>query len=473
MKLARYFSAMAVAALLAACGGKGSPAAAPDLLSVTGEEGQITLNWTVVPGVQYRVYCAPGSSVDNYSWYNTFGGLARAGAQDAVLPPFTVDGVQNNTDYACTVDGRYNNGAAGPAAASMATHTQSAGSAIWQTTSAITGLTGSVRATAAGTLSGFTTDKFFAAGTTVAGTSGQLWVSDDYASGTWSAVSNLPALLGDLNTVIVYGGAVFVAGSGGVLAYSSDLQTWVTVDMTGPIQKIASSGTRLVAVGASGLVRYSTDGAHWVTAAGTGSAALSGVTYSEAGYWVAVGATGSILVSTTADASSWIPAAGAGTGVAQTANLNSVAALKVQTPNTTNYVYKLVAVGNSGQVGYSENGQDWYWKTTAPVTNLMQVAAGNQTLVKLDSSATPSSIYPYSGGQFMIAGAGGKVWRSGDALAWDKDTLSWEDVSSSANTLADAVSLFRYAKTGHYSSGVSYAYTWLLYGADGAGRYAR
>ena len=452
---------MAVAALLAACGGKGSPAAAPDLLSVTGEEGQITLNWTVVPGVQYRVYCAPGSSVDNYSWYNTFGGLARAGAQDAVVPPFTVDGVQNNTDYACTVDGRYNNGAAGPAAASMATHTQSAGSASWQTTSAITGLTGSVRAAAAGTLSGFTTDKFFAVGT-----GGQLWVSDDYASGTWLAVSNLPASLGDLNTVIVYGGSVFVAGSGGVLAYSSDLQTWGAVNLAGPIQKIASNGARLVAVGASGLVRYSTDGANWGTATGTGTAALSGVAYSEAGYWVAVGATGSILVSTNADASSWAAA----TGSVQSANLNSVAALKVQTPNTTNYAYKLVAVGDSGQVGYSENGQDWSWQTV-PAANLIQVAAGNQTFVKLDSSVSPSQIYAYAGGQFMIAGAGGKVFRSGDALAWNNAT--WLDVSSYAHTSVNAVSLFRYSKVGHYSAGVGYAYTWLLYGADGTGRYAR
>ena len=72
----------------------------------------------------------------------------------------------------------------------------------------------------------------------------------------------------------------------------------------------------------------------------------------------------------------------------------------------------------------------------------------------------------------MVAGAGGSVWRSGDALAWDNST--WTNISAYVGgTGTNAVHLFRYAKAAHYSVGLAYAYTWLLYGADGTGRFAR
>ncbi len=146
-----------------------------------------------------------------------------------------------------------------------------------------------------------------------------------------------------------------------------------------------------------------------------------------------------------------------------------MAALTVQTPNTSTYAYKLVAVGFGGVVGYSGNGQTWAWQTlpsdsTLPRVNLTQVTAGQQPLFQL-------GIPTYTGGQFLIAGASGKLWRSGDAQTWDNAT--WSDMSSHTGTTASAVSLFRYVSSKTYQSGVTRAYTWLLYGDDGTARYAR
>lgn len=485
MKFSRCLFAMltmVAAATLVGCGGQGSSASAPTGLTVTGEDTQITLSWDVVSGVKYNVYCAPGSSVDNTgpsNWYATLGGFAITGANGGtVLPPFTVDRVQNGLLYACTVDGRYGDGAAGPVASSQTATPRLAG-ASWQSASSV-GLGTSLRAVAAGRLSGFTSDKFFAVGT-----SGQLQYSDDYASGVWTSVS-LPAELvtavGDLNTAIVYQGRLYIAGSAGVVAYTSDLQGWVkTGSLGGAIHKIASnnnqypaSGTLLVAVGASGLIRYSTDGANWVTPTNLASTTphLKGVAYSEAGYWVAVGDASGGMATVwvgSSNGTSWSPA----TGIAsQTANLASVAALKVQTPDTSNYVYQLVAVGDSGTVGYSSDGQAWSWQTLSGAPQLSQVGASNQLLVKFDYSVSPvHQSQSYAGGQFMIAGAGGKAWRSGDGLSWDHAT--WTDVSSATGTTVNPLQLLHYTKLGTYSRNPMYAYTWLLYGVDGTGRSAR
>ena len=473
---------MAAAIALVGCGGKGSPASAPTGLTVTGEDTQITLSWDVVQGVTYNVYCAPGTSVDNTgpaNWYTTAGGFAITGANGGtVLPPFTVDRVENNRQYACTVDGRYGDGAAGPAASSRTAMPRLAG-ASWQSASTV-GLGSSLRAVTAGRLSGFTVDKFFAVGT-----SGQLQVSDDYGSGTWTPVSlpaDLVASVGDLNTAIVYQGRLYLAGSAGVVAYTSDLQTWFKTGSLGAaIYKIASnnnqypsSGTRLVLVGASGLIRYSTDGANWGVPVNSASTTpnLKGVTYSEAGYWVAVGdaSAGAATVWVgSSDGTSWSPAAGL---ASQSANLASVAALKVQTPDTSNYLYQLVAVGDNGVVGYSSDGQTWAWQTLAGAPQLSQVGASNQLLVKFDDSVTPvHQSTAYAGGQFMIAGAGGKVWRSGDGLSWDHAT--WTDISNATGTTVNALQLLSYTKLGTYSRNPMYAYTWLLYGVDGSSRSAR
>ncbi|MFM7025277.1 MAG: WD40/YVTN/BNR-like repeat-containing protein [Limnohabitans sp.] len=486
MKFLRCFFAVAVTAVtvvLAGCGGgKGSPAAAPELKTVTGEDGQITLDWTVVPGVQYRVYCAPGATVDsatvdNYSWYTTFGGLTRASAADKVLPPFTVDNVQNDTPYACTVDGRYNNGPAGPAAPSKSDKTRSAGG-VWGDVAA-TDL-GDLSAVTSGTLSAFTTNKLFAVGAT-----GGLRFSDDYGQ-TWNIATPIPAdvltAVGTVNTAVVHGQRLYVAGSNGVLAVTSDLQSWITRTRANPppppkaIYKMVSNGSQLVAVG-NGLISYSSDGVTWSDISGVPALVIRDVAYSAAGYWLAVGNAGTVLRGTTTGTTAWTAIAGAPSVV-----LNSVAALTVQTPGTSTYTYKLVAVGDRGAVGVFD-GQNWSWgysdgltySSTIPLAvgyNWTQVAAGQQILVQLDTDN--SKIYRYTGGQFMVAGSGGALMYSGDAYAW-ADSSSWRVATSltTVDTNKDAVSLSRYAKTAKYAEGTVNTYTWLLYDALGTGRLAR
>lgn len=462
MKLTLRLAALLAALALSACGGKGSQAPMPTGLSVTGEDGQITLNWTVQPNVQYRVYCAPGASVDNVSWYTTFGGAARASALDLVLPPFTLDSVQNGLTYACTVDGRYDSGPAGPSAPAQQAQPQTAG-LNWSGL-ADTGLGAALGDVTAGFLNNASSDLFFAVGA-----GARVRVANSATSG-WSDLtlpSGVSSVVGDLQTAVVFGGRLYIAGTGGVVASSSDLVNWVTANLGGPVQKIASNNARMVAVGPSGLLRTSTDGVNWgiPTVSTPTTQALRGVAYSEAGYWVAVGSGGTVLLSTSADANNW----NAVPGPAQA--LQSVAALKVQTPNTTNFEYRLVAVGDAGTVGYSIDGANWSWQTAFGGAGLSHVAAGNQVLIKLDP--TSAKTYAYAGGQFMVAGPGGKVFRSGDALSWSWNAASWEDLSSRAGLSSSLVVLWRYGRVLRYSAGVVTTYGWLLYSNDGAGRTAR
>ena len=460
MKLTLPLAALVAALALSACGGKGSPAPAPTGLSVAGEDGQITLNWTAVPGVQYRVYCAPGSTVDNMSWYTTFGGVARAGAQDAVLPPFTVDSMQNGVNYACTVDGRYDNGPAGPSAPSQSATPRSAG-LTWSALGP-TGLGAGLSDVAAGVLSGTTTARYFAVGSAA-----RLRVADS-PSGPWTDValpSSIVPALGDLSTALLFNGRLYIAGTGGVLASSSDLYGWTTLSLGGPVRKIVNNSNRMVAVGPGGLLRTSTDGTGWATPTVNVAIAadLRDVAFSEAGYWVAVGAGGTVLTSTDAGAGNWTRVAG------PTRDLHAVAALKVQTPTTNNYEFRLVAVGDAGTVGYSVNGQDWSWQTAFSGASLTQVAAGNQTLIQLD--AANNKTYAYAGGQFMAAGPGGQLYRSGDAMSWAWNAPNWQALSSGTN--ANTVRLWRYGKVGRYSAGLVPSYAWLLFTDDGAGLTAR
>lgn len=462
MKLALNFAALMAALALSACGGNGSQAPTPVGLSVAGEDGQITLNWTVEPNVQYRVYCAPGATVDNNSWYTTFGGVARVSAQDLVLPPFTVDSLQNGSDYACTVDGRYDKGPAGPSAPSQTVRTQSAGM-TWSPV-ADTGLGAGLGDVTAGILANTTVERFFAVGT-----GARLRVASS-ATSAWSDVSlpaSVGALVGDLKTAVVFGGRVYIAGTGGVVAHSSDLLNWSTVNLGGAVNRIVSTSGRMLAVGPAGLLRTSTDGSGWATptVAGNVTQDLRGAAYSEGGYWVVVGASGTVLRSTDGGAGNWNLVS----GPSQT--LNSVAALKVQTPNTSTYEYRLVAVGDLGTVGYSVDGQTWLWQTDLGGGRLTHVAAGNQTLVKLDANA--NKIYAYAGGQFMAASADGKVFRTGDALSWSWNAPSWEDLTARTGVSTAPVVLWRHAKLMRNSAGQVSAYAWLLYGNDGTGRTAR
>lgn len=462
MKSVLQSVALASVILLAGCGGRGTSAPPPTGLTVTGQDTQITLNWNVTSGAQYRVYCAPGSSVDNYSWYTTVGGVARTSTQqDLVTPPFTVDRLQNDSDYSCTVDARIHDGPAGVSAPSVTTRTRWLGDFRktgdgWQTAPG-TGVN-ALRALAGGVLSGQTISRLYAAGA-----AGQVRVSDDGLTTPWTDVSGVPAGVGDLNAAMVFMGRLVVGGTAGVMASSADLSSWATASLGSPIRNIASNGTRLVAVGAAGLIRYSTDGSNWVTPtvvpADLASRDITGIAYSPAGYWVAVGSSGAVLVSTSSDASQWAYASGS----AQSADLFSVAVLPVQDPATLVTSYKAVAVGAQGAVGYSTDLSNWRWQNLGNRT-LTHVVAGAQTMYKIYSG---TNIVAYSGGQFVLAGKGGSLFRSGDGLSWDG--ASWSDFSASLGTSADPALFYRFVRVNTLGSTTS----WMWYGLDGAGRWAR
>jgi hypothetical protein len=474
MKFAIQSLALASAMVLSACGGRGTSAPPPTGLTATGQDTQITLNWNVQSGVEYRVYCAPGSNVDNgisasganattpNNWYTTPGGVARVSTGlDLVLPPFTVDRLQNDTDYACTVDARVSGGPAGVSAPAVTARTRWVGDFRksgdgWQAL-ASNGMA-STGAVASGILTGQTVTRLYAAGS-----AGRVRVSDDVVAGTWSDLTGLPSGLGDLTSAMVFVGKLVVAGTTGVVASSQDLSNWNSASLGSPVKSFGSSGTRLVAVGPSGLIRYSTDGTNWNTPtllpADLATHDLNSVAYSAAGYWVAVGSGGTVLVSTTSDASQWTYA----TGSRQTGDIHVVAVLPVQDPATLVTTYKAVAAGANGAVGYSTDLNNWTWQSLGNQT-FTQLVAGSQTFYKLASS---TSIIPYTDGQFLLAGRGGVMYRSGDGLLWDG--ASWSNISTSLGSSADPTVLFHFSNLNTLGTTTS----WLLYNVDGTARWVR
>jgi len=195
-----------------------------------------------------------------------------------------------------------------------------------------------------------------------------------------------------------------------------------------PLHAIAHNGTRYVSIGTGGLIAYSTDLNAWTVATSVTTNLLEGLTYGG-GKFVAVGEKGTVVTST--DGISW---------TAQTSgNTND---LKSVAYGNSTYV----AVGSKGTVITSSDGTTWTTRTFDNV-DLRAVAFGNSKFVAVGTSGTiwvstsngvgwndytwPTGLalnaVIYANSKYVAAGENGLVLTSSDAVSWAQFSVPIEE----------------------------------------------
>ena len=457
MKSLRLFLSLPLIAALAACGGgKGSPAPAPTNFSMTAQDSQFKMTWDAVAGVEYWVFCDPNqTTIDSHTSNHPpriyYRGIYASGSQVT----YYATGLTNGTQYACTVNGRFDGGPGGADATPQQGTPGYGGTWSSGTSPAWTGMT--LKSVAYGLPSGqsLTSDQFVAVGT-----GGQIAVStavDSEANISWTAPQQpLSNVTGSLSAVTFYpaGNRFVAAATDGKVVYATNAFAWsyagaMALAAGESVNALASGSASMVAVGDAGLIRTSADGINWSASnasvpAGYASINLRSVAYAASvtgtnglttPYWIAVGDSGSILVSLD-NGLSW---AAASSGVAQT--LRAVAVLPVINTSTNVTTYVLAAVGDAGSIVYSsDNGANWQ---------------------------VPSSVLPSPGafvalsagkGQFMAVDASGRAYTSTDGASW----------SGSASGISTPAAAIRYTPS---VAGVSNA--WMVFDAAGNQRIAK
>ena len=339
-------AALFVVLWVCACGGSGSSAPAPvGGITVAPGNGQVTITWNAVPGVDYwLMYAATAEPINLKSPPGLHAWMTN------VTSPYVLTGLANGVAYSFAIDGRINGGPGGPQSPSVAVVPRPAGGSWVANTP--TSDKGTIRSLSLG----LSTDgnQYYLA----VGDGSRIYSSAD--AYTWSApLSGVPQMNYTASTY--FNGNYMVLGRNGSASniyYSADLSTWkaATTVVTSGLNAVTTNGTSLVAVGDAGAIFYSIDGLSWtagVVPAGL-TANLYGVAYSYSGKWIAVGQGGTMLSST--DGLNWsavsVPA-GAGQSLRAVGGYGSI----------------WVAAGSGGSVIVSQdNGVTWAAPTTLPAS---------------------------------------------------------------------------------------------------------
>jgi len=388
--LRTYLAILLTSVLLAACGGGDATSAAPPTdLTVTAGNGQVTLKWTPVAGVEYWVMYAPTSDAINiksppgvHYWLNN------------VTSPLVVPGLTNGQAYSFAMNGRINGGIGGAQTASV-TRTPRLGGGTWTSGSGLDS-TKAFKGIAYGTASDASLDYV------AVGSGGAIYkstyLSTDNAL-TWSSTAT--GLAVNFNAATYAFGKFVAVGSGTTnnVVSSADLATWTpaTTSISGSLNAVATDGTTAVAVGDGGKVYWSTDALTWndVSLSAVHDH-LQGVAYLASGSWVALGNNGTLL--TSADGKSWARS-NASLG---TATLRSAAAIGAS----------WVIVGDAGTIKTSaDSGTTW-------VDHSLSVSSP-PNLYAVNGSSTTLSALP----QFLAVGASGAAYSSSDGLAWTSQSV--------------------------------------------------
>lgn len=364
---------------LSACGGGGRSAPAPQGFTAVAGDGEVVLDWTSEPGLEYWILFAPGSAVDDQSWARTAGGNAVVKVQ----PPYTLGGLVNGVQYAFAVNARQDGGPGGPSTPSVALTPRPAG-AQWSALPSV----GSSRLLAAsfGLVSSTTGSRLL-----VGGEDGVLRSSAD--GSTWVEIQ---ASRSAIRALTLAYGKVLIAGDQGVIAHSTDLGSFTAVStgVSTALRALATGGGRTLAVGDAGVILSTTDGLSWSRVDSGTPLDLHGLVYSPAGYWVVVGANGLVLRS--ADGTAWTRV---DTAAAQSWQAVTVMAVTETVDAASTLRYRLIAVGPQGQLGTSTDGQSW---------QLTQIE-GAPTLHRVVASA----------GRVVAVGAEGRAFFSPNGLNWE------------------------------------------------------
>ena len=371
-------AALFVVLWVCACGGGGSSAPAPvGGITVTPGNGQVTITWNAVPGVDYwLMYAATADPINLKSPPGLHAWMTN------VTSPYVLTGLANGVAYSFALDGRINGGAGGPQSPSVAVVPRPAGGTWVANTPTLD------KGTIRGLTLGLSTDgnQYYLA----VGDGSRMYSSAD--AYTWSApLSGVPPMNYTASTYFNGNYLVFGRnGSANNIYYSPDLSTWTAATTVIPsgLNAVTTNGTSLVAVGDSGGIFYSIDGINWtagVVPAGL-TANLYGVAYSYSGTWMAVGQGGTLLSST--DGLNW-----------SRVSVPAVAAQSLRAVGGYGSVW--VAAGSGGTVIVSQdNGVTWAAPTSLP------------------ASTTTWNALNAAYGQFLLVGSGGQILLSADSLTW-------------------------------------------------------
>ena len=392
-----------VSLTLAACGGGGDKADAPvGGITATPGNGQVTITWTAVPGVEYWVaYAANASAIDmsnlpaNHLWVTN------------VTSPYVLTGLTNGVTYAFAMNARTNGGPGGPQTASKTAVPRMAGiSGSWLAGTALTNPPSSP-ATTLPALRGLTYDgtNFVAVGD-----AGSIYKSTDGAA--WTGVAGANTGTNNLSAVQYVNSTVgyVAADTSGHVYQGTDLAALAlaTTPPTNVVNGLTTDGTTMVAVGNNGSISYSTNGTTWTAAAtvpATASALRAVTVYG--GIWVAVGDNGTVFTSTTL--TNWaVPTS----YTTVTNHLHGVAG----------YGASFVAVGDGGVVVSSvDSGATW---TSQQLT--------------LNGTSTHPNLYAVNiaSGQYLCAGAAGAAFTSPDLATWTTQYTGNNNTNISSDLLA-------------------------------------
>jgi len=483
MRWIRY-SALLLSVLVAACGGKGSPADPPSDLTVQSNgDTQVTLNWTARPGLQYWVLCAPGTTIDSKSWGATVGGNAYSTARDgaaiyngdtslagqAVTPPFNVTGLRNDVTYSFTVNSRVNGGPGGLGSTPVTVTPRLAGQ-TWSTLGSVPGAS-AIRAMTYGGVPSPLNSSYAAFMFVAVGDGGAVFTSLDNQK-TWTSRALPDALTGRQFNDVTYAFGRFVAvGNGGAVVYSADGVTWTagTINSSTSLSNtnltaLAFSGSSLMAVGQGGVVLTSTDGITWTAQSTNITQNLNAVAFSSgstttipsavtvAAFWVAAGDAGAVYSSV--DGITWTAmnaglesVSSAWRGIAILKNQTSTLDCGVGSPavTTVSISYSIALVGDDGKVATAGPSLSWTLSTLTGAPRLNRVIS-------------PS-------GQFVAVGNAGAVYTGN--LSADASTVSWTQRSS--GTSNDLYGVLRYGK----DAALSYSNSYMAYGQGNAMFFSR
>ena len=265
--------------------------------------------------------------------------------------------------------------------------------------------------------------------TTITATSKGLSGATTLSVSAWSLQNS--GTLSDLYRVVWGGSRLVTTGADGIILTSSNGKTFQqrTSSTSATLYDIAWSGNTFVAVGASGTILTSTDGTAWTQQASGIYNNLYGVAWSGSKF-VAVGAFGTVLTSPN--------------GIVWTA----------QVPGNTNSLHsvawsgsKFVAVGAYGTVLTSTDGSVWTEQISGTPNHLGRVVSSGSQFLAVSGAPNDYGSYEYPihaspdgvtwtnrtvapyfiwqssdvawcGTQFVVAGAEGNLFTSGDGINW-------------------------------------------------------
>ena len=386
------FRVMALASLimLASCHRQAAaPGDAPTGLAVAPGDGQVTVTWDQQPGLTYWIFYQAGDTVT----------AAAPGVPLLfdVQSPRVVFPLVNGTQYAFVMNATNQDSKAGPSTPVM-TQTPRLSGSSW--TSGLSLGPQDLNGVAYNP----TLNRLVAVGNSAPGTppTPTIFAGDFNYTSTdppgvtaWTPPTSIPAgFVSDLSAVMFSGSQFIALGTDGSILTSADGNTWIlstnpvpSGGATGPRMNslafgIVSNATIYVAVGDGGHIFTSPDLVTWTAASPTGNN-LYNVSFPN-GSFVATGANGTLL--TSADAITWtLP-----NSIPSTSN-----ALRGATFGAGSYV----VVGDAGTILTSTDGTSWSLITPAPplTQDLRAIRFGTR---------------------FVAVGQAGNVAYSDDAINW-------------------------------------------------------